>query len=106
MRSEMTPTDLRPRPPDNATFVAAILGTDLYSFVQASFPIVSGGGGFLPNWHIEAICHETVDHHRAASQPQIHLRLRLPASLYSRPRSRSPDYLRQLFRRTCAQARQ
>src|SRR5260370_29312423 len=58
MRSEMTPTDLRPRPPDNATFVAAILGTDLYSFVQASFPIVSGGGRFLPNWHIEAICHE------------------------------------------------
>jgi hypothetical protein len=22
------------------------------------FPIVSGGGRFLPNWHIEAICHE------------------------------------------------
>ncbi len=54
----MIPTDLRSRPPDNATLVAAILGTDLYSFVQASFPIVSGGGHFLPNWHIEAICHE------------------------------------------------
>ncbi len=26
--------------------------------MQASFAIVSGGGRFLPNWHIEAICHE------------------------------------------------
>ena len=26
--------------------------------MQASFPIVSGGDRFLPNWHIEAICHE------------------------------------------------
>jgi predicted phage terminase large subunit-like protein len=51
-------TDLRLRPPDNATLVAAILGTDLYSFVQASFPIVSGGGRFLPNWHVESICYE------------------------------------------------
>jgi hypothetical protein len=54
----MIPTDVRPWPPDNAMLAAAILGTDLYSFVQASFPIVSGGGRFLPNWHIEAICHE------------------------------------------------
>src|SRR6266481_1743402 len=57
-RSLMIQTDLRPNLPDNATLVAAILGTDLYSFVQASFPIVSGGGRFLPNWHIEAICNE------------------------------------------------
>src|SRR5467141_3449804 len=57
-RTEMIATDLRPNPPHNAMLVAAILGTDLYSFVQASFPIVSGGGRFLPNWHIEAICHE------------------------------------------------
>ena len=42
----MIATDLRPNPPDNAMLVAAILGTDLYSFVQASFPIVSGGGVF------------------------------------------------------------
>jgi hypothetical protein len=54
----MIATDLRPNPPHNAMLAAAILGTDLYSFVQASFPIVSGGGRFLPNWHIEAICHE------------------------------------------------
>src|SRR6266404_3988137 len=52
-RTEMIATDLRP-----AMLAAAILGTDLYSFVQASFAIVSGGGRFLPNWHIEAICHE------------------------------------------------
>jgi predicted phage terminase large subunit-like protein len=38
--------------------MAAILRADLYSFVQTSFPIVSGGGRFLPNWHIEAMCHE------------------------------------------------
>src|ERR1700726_306460 len=57
-RSVMIQTDLRPNPPDSAMLAAAILGTDLYSFVQASFPIVSGGGRFLPNWHIEAICNE------------------------------------------------
>ena len=54
----MDPTNLRRGPPDNAALMAAILRTDLYSFVQASFPIVSGGSRFLPNWHIEAICHE------------------------------------------------
>ena len=54
----MMPTDSCPKLPDKAKLVAAILGTDLYSFVQASFPIVSGGGRFLPNWHGEAICHE------------------------------------------------
>jgi predicted phage terminase large subunit-like protein len=37
---------------------AAIIGNDLYSFVQASFPIVSGDDRFLPNWHIEALCYE------------------------------------------------
>ena len=36
---------------------AAIIGTDLYSFVRASFPIVSGGGKFWPNWHVEAMAH-------------------------------------------------
>jgi predicted phage terminase large subunit-like protein len=43
---------------DATTVAAAIIGTDLYSFVRASFPIVSGNGRFLPNWHIEAICNE------------------------------------------------
>jgi hypothetical protein len=37
---------------------AAILATDFYSFVQESFPIVSGGGRLLPNWHLEALAHE------------------------------------------------
>ena len=37
---------------------AAILGTDLYFFVQTSFPIVSGGGRLIPNWHLEAMSYE------------------------------------------------
>ena len=38
-----------------ASLAAAIIGTDLYSFIRASFPIISGGGLFLPNWHVEAM---------------------------------------------------
>jgi len=34
---------------------AAVLRSDLYSFVQAAFPIVAGQQAFLPNWHIEAM---------------------------------------------------
>ncbi len=41
-----------------ASLAAAIIGTDLYSFIRASFPIVSGGGQFLPNWHVEAMSYE------------------------------------------------
>jgi predicted phage terminase large subunit-like protein len=37
--------------------VAAILRSDLYSFTQAAFPIVSPNDSFAPNWHIEAITH-------------------------------------------------
>ena len=33
----------------------AILRSDFYSFVQASFPIASGEERFLTNWHIEAM---------------------------------------------------
>jgi hypothetical protein len=40
-----------------ASLIAAILGTDLYSFTRASFPTVSGGENFLPNWHVEAMCY-------------------------------------------------
>jgi predicted phage terminase large subunit-like protein len=39
----------------NSRHVAAALRSDLYSFVQAVFPIVSGQATFLPNWHIEAM---------------------------------------------------
>jgi predicted phage terminase large subunit-like protein len=35
--------------------VEAILRQDLYTFIQAGFPIVSPTGDFLPNWHIEAV---------------------------------------------------
>jgi hypothetical protein len=41
-----------------ASLAAAIIGTDLYSFIRASFPIISGGGHFLPNWHVEAMSYE------------------------------------------------
>jgi predicted phage terminase large subunit-like protein len=36
----------------------AILATDLYSFVQGAFPIVSGGAALSLNWHLEAVSHE------------------------------------------------
>jgi predicted phage terminase large subunit-like protein len=35
----------------------AVLRSDLYAFVQKTFPVVSGSSAFLPNWHIEAITH-------------------------------------------------
>jgi hypothetical protein len=35
----------------------AILRTDLYTFVQATFPIVSPGAPFAPNWHVEAMAY-------------------------------------------------
>ena len=35
--------------------VAAILRSDLHSFIQATFPIVSPNDEFAANWHIEAI---------------------------------------------------
>ena len=31
--------------------------SDFYSFVQAAFPIVSGGEELLRNWHLEAIAY-------------------------------------------------
>jgi predicted phage terminase large subunit-like protein len=38
--------------------VDAMMRTDLCSFLQAAFPIVSGGGKLLLNWHIEAMSYE------------------------------------------------
>ena len=35
--------------------VVKAYGEHLYPFVQASFPVVSGGQKLLPNWHIEAM---------------------------------------------------
>src|SRR5215510_12945711 len=40
---------------DQRAVIDAVLRTDLYAFVQAIFPIVSGGSQFMPNWHIEAM---------------------------------------------------
>jgi predicted phage terminase large subunit-like protein len=38
-----------------ASLVAAIIGTELFSFIRAFFPTISGGEQFLPNWHMEAM---------------------------------------------------
>src|SRR6185503_20865024 len=35
--------------------VAAILRNDLYSFIKATFPLVSPNDQFSDNWHIESI---------------------------------------------------
>jgi predicted phage terminase large subunit-like protein len=43
---------------DLKRIASAILATDFYSFVQESFPIVSGGARLMPNWHLEAIAYE------------------------------------------------
>jgi predicted phage terminase large subunit-like protein len=43
--------------PSRQNLIDAISRTDLYSFVQRIFPIVSAGSPFLPNWHVEAIAH-------------------------------------------------
>ena len=37
--------------------VDAILRSDLYSFTQAAFPIVSSGESILRNWHLQAIAY-------------------------------------------------
>ena len=35
--------------------VGAVLRRDFYTFVRASFPIISPNDSFAPNWHIEAM---------------------------------------------------
>jgi len=59
------------QPADLKRLAAAILGTDFYSFVQASFPIISGGSPFLPNWHLEATAHELTEVMRGATRRLI-----------------------------------
>jgi hypothetical protein len=41
---------------DRRAVVDAALRTDLYAFVQAVFPIVSGGSQLMTDWHIDAMC--------------------------------------------------
>ena len=41
-----------------ASFTAAVIGANFYPFIRASFPIVSGGNQFLPNWHVEAMAYQ------------------------------------------------
>jgi hypothetical protein len=40
---------------DHRALIDAVLRSDLYSFLQAIFPLVSGGTQLLLNWHIEAM---------------------------------------------------
>ena len=54
-----------------ASLVAAIIGSDLYAFIRASFPIVSGGRQFLPNWHVEAMSYELSEVMRGRSRRLI-----------------------------------
>src|SRR3954447_8068735 len=35
--------------------VGAVIRRDFYSFVRATFPIISPNDSFAPNWHIEAV---------------------------------------------------
>src|SRR3954454_23320191 len=50
--------DPRPSHYSPGSLAAAIIGTELYSFIRASFPIISGGSHLLPNWHVEAMSYE------------------------------------------------
>jgi len=43
----------------------------LYAFVQASFPIVTGGSRLWLNWHLEAMCHELTQVMRGATKRLI-----------------------------------
>jgi hypothetical protein len=52
----MTPRDSRST--DDRAILDAALRSDFYTFLQAAFPIVSGGGQLLLNWHIEAMAAE------------------------------------------------
>jgi predicted phage terminase large subunit-like protein len=38
--------------------ISAVLRSDFYSFIQGTFPMVSPGAVFQPNWHVEAIAFE------------------------------------------------
>lgn len=48
---------MRLQTPGNEVPLEAILRQDFYSFVQATFPIVSPGAAMLGNWHLEALTH-------------------------------------------------
>ncbi len=50
--------DPRPSHYSPGSLAAAIIGTELYSFIRVSFPIISGGSHLLPNWHVEAMSYE------------------------------------------------
>ena len=48
-------TSRNSRSADDRAILDAALRSDFYTFLQAAFPIVSGGSQLLLNWHIEAM---------------------------------------------------
>ena len=76
------------------SFVAAMLRRDLFSFIRGTFPIVAAGAVFTRKGHLEAIAYaldpglggksQTLDHHGAATEPEVDLRPRRVPSLYPR----------------------
>src|SRR5215207_876716 len=43
--------------PTSQAFLNAVVRNDLYSFIQAFFPTVSGGESLMLNWHLEAMAY-------------------------------------------------
>ena len=54
----MSPSALALRQGHSGCDSDAVLRRDLVAFVRKAFGTVSPGVLFVPNWHIEAICHE------------------------------------------------
>ena len=107
-KSQSQPSDF----PDLEQVATAILATDFYSFVQESFPIVSGGARLLPNWHLEAISYELSRVMKGSTRRQSsrsrhaassHLRFSLLSRLRARTQSKCTPDLRQLCGITCPQ---
>jgi len=46
---------------DNRQLAKAILHEDFRSFVEVAFKELNPGDAFIPNWHIDAICHAVVE---------------------------------------------
>ena len=90
-----------------------MLRGDLHAFVRKSFGTVSPGDVFLPNWHLEAICHELAKVVRGETKrliitiPPRYLKsicasvaLRLGCLVMTQPQ----DCMRELCKGACGQA--
>jgi len=109
----MIATDLRPNPPHNAMLVAGSWAPTLF-LCAGVVRYRLGRGRFLPNWHIEAICHE-LSHVWRGETRRLIVTCRLAVSNPSAPpcacrplfsaMTRSPDHCVS-YSKACAQARQ